>query len=457
VEFNLGLLRPGTANEAETPFSFILFRSDNPASPEESSFRDGTEKYQTTFFPFAFTRPTIVPLGDEWLFGGGIFNPEKDDQGNWWQTGFTKDPNDFGLRYSRKGTTTELDVDLTYGIDNNVRVMIYDRPWTADFKHSDTTDPEANTYSTLHADAEVLPGASLYAVKYDHRLQQTNVNGGISDLFSRGIERRQSESDYYYNYTFPVLLADLDAPQFPIIDKLTTRYNNAYTNVSVSHENSEGLAGVLYDNVFNDMRDANHLDQDETRLEGYRSAGGAPTYSFNNFMPAIPQLIPNARFLDIVNTQLDTIDGNEFIFHWGEGVSAAGPTTEELLSGNIAQDDFGGTKYALMKFGVAGFESNAATAFNSSEESLSFMRAMARDKSMTRQLMEFPCLMDPCEGTLDGILVNFDDLGLEDDFIDENQLKDSAGQRGHLDDPGLGLSPGHHQVPPLVGRSRGLL
>ena len=416
VEFNLGLLKPSVGNAA-APFSFILFRSDNPASPEESSFRDGAEKYQTTFFPFAFTRPMVLPQDDDWLFGGGGLNPEwNEEEDNWWQTGFTNDPNDFGLRYARKGTEADLIECLTYGIARDVRVLIYDRPWTADFEHEDTTADNANTYTKLQDEAYVLPGSSLYAVNYEHRLKQLNVNGGISDLFSRGL------GDSEDKYTFPVLIADLDNPQVEIIDTLTARYTNAYSTISAQHDNPEGLAGVLYDNVFNDISDANHLDQTEARLVGYRNVGGAPTYSFNNFMPAIPQLIPNARFLDTVNTQLDTIDGNQSL-KWGEGVTASGPTTEELLTGNISQYDFGGTKYGLMKFGVAGFESNAATAFNSSEESLSFMRTMARDKSMTRPLMEFPCLVSPCPGTLNGILMNFKDLGLVNDFFDVDQLR----------------------------------
>ncbi len=46
----------------------------------------------------------------------------------------------------------------------------------------------------------------------------------------------------------------------------------------------------------------------------------------------------------------------------GEYGRGTGWTDDQWLSGNVVQNDFGGIKYGLMKFGIAGFESNAATA-----------------------------------------------------------------------------------------------
>jgi hypothetical protein len=371
VEFNIGLLASAGAHP-RTAFSFIIFRSDNPDLAEESSFREGLEKYQKDIFPNGFKRPTNTN-DDDWLFGGGRFIPER--VGSFWDTaGFTQDPNDFGFRYVQgQGDWVPL---LNYCFTHHVGFQIYDLPWKADFDNNYTPLYDQNTYSGLDAaqGAYNLPGT--FGDIYDEKVNKSfTIPPNNQEIFGEK------------PYSFPVYLADspIEYVVGSLVDLELGAYNTLYSN---HFDVGKCFSGIEFDNTFDYSGDANHLDLTDTRMADFVGAGGRLTYSFNHFKPAIPSLCTNTWFFPHVKNMLEAID--ESRYHGDNNDDPEGLDKEqEIISVNANESEFGGSKYGIINADVIGFESSADKDFNNSNHAFNFRRSVARDKSVSRH---FGCL-----------------------------------------------------------------
>jgi len=119
TEFQLGVLEEGTVSAGEhdvdfTPFSFILFRSDDPEGATTSNFRIATDDYQTDIYSEHFTRPepfSRYSTEKNWKYGGGFYqakaivNPDPPPEFILEDTTFNNNPEMYGLRYTQETYT----------------------------------------------------------------------------------------------------------------------------------------------------------------------------------------------------------------------------------------------------------------------------------------------------------------------------------------------------------------
>ena len=376
VEINIGLL-PGSSPRNYTDFSFIIFRSDNPEFAEASSFREGLQKYQRDIFPTNFQRPILTDELD-WLFGGGKFTPRRNEQMiPYWDTnGFTVNPNDFGFRYTQG--LGNFDLLLSYCEDYNVGYLLYDLPWAGAFEPS--TDDDKHTYTKLHdARDEYHPPGIYYDIYTEKILKVLSIPPNDQEIFASG------------PYRFPVILADSPVVADPsvggaLVDEELEAYNTLYDD---NARKGECFSGMMFDVTFNYAGNSNHLDLTDSRMENFVKEGGRLTYSFNHFIPAIPQLCTNTWFFPHVKSKLESIDSSHL---FGDNDSESSENQEkEIIGVNATEFDFGGSKYGIINADVIGFESSADKDSNNSSHSFNFRRSVARDKSVARKFNLLVC------------------------------------------------------------------
>jgi len=208
VEFRLGVLEEGAIYEPGpgqqvpvdiTPFSFILFRSDDPEGVTTSNFRIATDDFQTALFPDFFTRP-LPPEGSlaesEWEYGGAFYQvtpPVYNPVTQKWEledNTFNNNAEAYGLRYTQETFTGNADSfqkmrDVTDACNAiEVSTLIYRQPWFARFLN-DTPEASRN---------------------HDYTLEQSRLNASVApwdapwpDIYSAQVTLQPSEANFCNN------------------------------------------------------------------------------------------------------------------------------------------------------------------------------------------------------------------------------------------------------------------
>jgi hypothetical protein len=421
IEFNLGLLAENAAGGNGTDFSFILFRSDDNEYLEKSVFREGIEKYQRSFYPQYFNRPTNTRDGEDgWLFGGAAYKPHLNDTA---QAGFDEQPNQFGMRYEQIKYSSEMTEDLgdllEYLYSKNVSALSYDLPWVANFT-CDYAD-DMNLVSEIAGEADEVQDPlfpeqqAIYEAK---RPQIFTLPPLDQELFYKYIEDSN-------RYLFPVSVAmtpDTDPLEITPLLQAEQNYFKAWYEAYVADQHTIG--GVQLDNGFQDC----HVDLNSVRVDTFASNGGRLTYSFNEFAPAVPQVTTNTWFFPHLRNLLDAVDnGEDYYTDYGDGTDANDPPPfhnieEEIIGINANEHQLGGSKYAIMNADVIGFESSAQHSNNNSPERFNFRRILARDKAVSRQLGPVDCAKTAADNIPYGLGLAYlyeDDIDLYTQILNE--------------------------------------
>ena len=382
VEFNIGLLADSVESDDETEFSFIIFRSDDPDYEEKSNFREGMQKYQREIYPEGFHRPTNTPDQD-WLLGGGFYPLDPGDN-----DGCDDNPNAFGFRYTQtSGDDGGIEPFIYVAFARGVGVLSYDRPWEGTFENHHDPEFRQNTYEGIGSekDATYYSGGGLLGAIYRAKNARIfKIPPGDQELLADSPEGNTDPDEL----GFPTLLAD--SPTAYPGDSLQDYERRLLERVYEEHQyHSECFAGIELDNTFNARGKSNHLDVCGNRRSSFVENGGRLTYSFNHFLPAIPQLCSNVWILPHFRDVLTTIDET-----YPYGDHAPTNIEDEVISINALEPQFGGLKYGIINADVIGFESNASTRFNRSDHAFNFRRALARDKTVARKLLPVPCLAE---------------------------------------------------------------
>ena len=433
IEFDLGVLEEGTKLHPDdvdtidyTPFSFILFRCDDPEDGTNCDFRIAADDYQTDIFHSYFTRP-VPPINQgpekDWEYGGAFHDvevqPNPHEPGHYVIVSnvFTSNADKFGLRYTQEAFSGDSSgdqkfIDLVDGCSNiGISTLVYNRPWQARFSN-DPSSGTMNHYDTLCSSRNSFgyPSNPVWGPIYTaQKAHQLRLPGSI-DLFSRSVQKNQNDpSEPLSNYYFPVLLVDdrfggenlLSAEQFYMTQ----------ADSQIGQGTSVGLKGITLDNVFHCMNRVNHLQFDPDHLKAFvGETEGTLTYGINHLQPAIPQVAGNVFYLDMMSATLEGIDQGSY---HGDGASGASGNLDcELISVNANNPQYGGSKHGIMRADTGGFESSVDGNFNRKVPSQNFRRMLARDKNMSRligKVLFSHCMtdkLDECEARWNALFLN---------------------------------------------------
>ncbi len=442
VEFRLGLLPEdagGTRNE--TPFSFILFRGDNPDWVEASVFREATNRYQTDFFQSSdyFARPFLYDHSEyEWSYGGGFYQAYVEDVGGQpalVSNTFNNNANEYGLRYTQEffldknHTDIARAIDLLYGI--GVDAVIYEQPWTSSFHNplgncspinlSNPLSLSHNHRSCIQSnkdqnnyDPQTDPPyfGPIWSLLYDAKESNSltipiPTTTDCIDLIGHNVESFAGISSTKEKYFFPCLTVSDDIGDADLIEAERSYIAGAYESL-IDEFSDDGLKGMTLDNMFYGKHMANHLDFSPARLPLFVDSGGSLTYSINHLSPAIPQVAANVLLMEGLREELENIENTPGS---GDGTETEQPD-EELLSVNANEPLYGASKHGIMHSDIGGFESSTTLGlFNRSVRSQNFRRTNARDKNMSRLLSKIlirDCIIENWQYT--GQCDNWDNL-----------------------------------------------